>query len=137
MTSLNRLPVPSACWHADGFKESDVRLEHAFTTVETLSPGSVLRGITRWEKHYDDGTAFVEWKWKRSVDGKIVPVEPGVVRSNVLLVDGLGKPLLSSRRRAFLASIVYHVPWHAVVIEELRRMELHKSAPDQHDRAVA
>lgn len=137
MNPLNRLPAPSAFWRVDGFNEADVRLEHAFTTVEALQPGSCLRGMTRWEKRYADGVAFLEWRWQKSVDGRIIPVEPGVVRSNVLLVDGLGKPLLSSRRKTFLASIVYQVPWHAVVIDELRRMELHNIAPKQNDRAVA
>ncbi len=137
MNPLNRLPANSACWRADGIDDCSGMLEHAYTIVDSTRQSNCFNGITRWERRYADCVAFLEWKWSKNAEGNIIPVEPGVVRSNVLLIDGAGKPLLSSRRKAFLASIVYQVPWHWAVIDEIKRIQLGQLSAEGNHCATA
>jgi hypothetical protein len=50
----------------------------------------------------------------------VAQADPLNVRSNVLLLDDRGRPLLSSRRRATLATLVYLLPWQGPVLDKLR-----------------
>lgn len=65
----------------------------------------------------------MEWDWAEIGEGTIVQADPLNVRSNVLLLDERGRPMLSSRRRATLATLVYLLPWQGPVLDTLRHAD--------------
>ncbi|MFG6469028.1 DUF4902 domain-containing protein [Roseateles sp. BYS87W] len=121
MPHLIRLPVGSVCWPASALSSEalDVRYAQTSTHAGRASDGR-LSGSTRWERVYADARAWVEWDWVEMTEGTVVQADPLNVRSNVLLVDERGRPLLSSRRRATLATLVYLLPWQGPVLDALR-----------------
>ena len=121
MRSAIQLPEGSVCWPVAALSSAAQDVVHART--QTHAPRSSERqvcGTTRWERCYADARAWVEWDWVEMAEGTVVQADPLNVRSNVLLLDDRGRPLLSSRRRATLATLVYLLPWQGPVLDTLR-----------------
>ena len=122
MSTLIRLPEGSVCWPVAALSSAAQDVRHARTSVNRLRSGDrAVCGTTRWERCYADVTAWVEWDWVEMSESTVVHADPLNVRSNELLIDESGRPLLSSRRRATLATLVYLLPWQGPVLDELRR----------------
>ncbi len=121
MSTLIQLPEGSVCWPVAALSSAAQDVRHARTHVHR-SRGSEprLSGSTRWERCYADACAWVEWDWVEMNESTIVQADPLNVRSNVLLLDERGRPLLSSRRRTTLATLVYLLPWQGPVLDKLR-----------------
>ena len=124
MSTLIQLPEGSVCWPVAALSSAAQDVRHARTQVHRAR-GSEYRvsGSTRWERCYADACAWVEWDWAEISEGTIAQADPLNVRSNVLLLDARGRPLLSSRRRATLATLVYLLPWQGPVLDKLRMDE--------------
>jgi hypothetical protein len=121
MSTLIRLPEGSVCWPAAALSSAAQDVVHAQTRVHRLSrDGHPVGGSTRWERRYADVCAWIEWDWVEMAEGTVVQADPLNVRSNVLLLDEQDRPLLSSRRRTTLATLVYLLPWQGPVLDTLR-----------------
>lgn len=121
MSNLIRLPEGSVCWPVAALSSAAQDVRHAQTSVNPPRAGHrAPGGLTRWERCYADATAWVEWEWVQIGEGTVVQVDPLNVRSNVLLLDDHRRPLLSSRRKATLATLVYLLPWQGPVLDKLR-----------------
>jgi hypothetical protein len=121
MSTLIRLPEGSVCWPVAALDSAAQDVRHAQTCVNRPRDGDhAVSGVTRWERCYADSSAWVEWDWVELGKGTVVQADPLNVRSNVLLLDDRGRPLLSSRRKATLATLVYLLPWHGPVLDTLR-----------------
>jgi len=128
-----QLPEGSVCWPVAALCSAAQDVRHAHTrTHRARGTERRLSGTTRWERCYADSRAWVEWDWVEMAEGTVVQADPLNVRSNVLLLDDRGRPLLSSRRRATLATLVYLLPWQGPVLDELRNSEhtLHANMPE-------
>jgi hypothetical protein len=124
MPTLFRLPEGSVCWPVDALSSAAQDVRHAQTRLHrSPAPNRPLGGTTRWERCYADSLAWVEWDWVAIGEGTVVQADPLNVRSNVLLLDERNRPLLSSRRRATLATLVYLLPWQGPVLDKLRLSE--------------
>lgn len=122
MPNLIRLPEGSVCWPAAALSSAAQDVRHAKTRVSSARAiDHCSGGTTRWERRQGDATAWVEWDWVEMGAGTVVQADPLNVRSNVLLLDDRGRPVLSSRRRTTLATLVYLLPWQGPVLDELRR----------------
>ncbi|MEO6278097.1 hypothetical protein [Roseateles sp.] len=129
MSTLIRLPEGSVCWPVSALSSAAQDVRHSKTRVVRSTTGErTVGGMTRWERRYADVSAWVEWDWVEMDEGTVVQADPLNVRSNVLLLDERGRPLLSSRRRATLATLVYLLPWQGAVLDELRRTAPHRRA---------
>jgi len=123
MSPLIRLPEGSVCWPVAALSSAAAEVNHAQTRVLRTAAGEDrMAGVTRWERRYADVSAWLEWDWVELSVGTIAQSDPLSVRSNVLLLDDRGRPLLSSRRRATLATLVYLLPWQGPVLDEVRRL---------------
>ena len=121
MSTLIQLPEGSVCWPVSALSSAAQDVRHAQTRVARSATGErTVGGMTRWERRYADVSAWVEWDWMQMDEGTVCQADPLNVRSNVLLLDDRGRPLLSSRRRATLATLVYLLPWQGPVLDELR-----------------
>ena len=121
MPTLIQLPEGSVCWPVAALSSAALDVRHARTQVHRKRAGEHgVSGSTRWERCYADSCAWVEWDWAEISEGTIAQADPLNVRSNVLLLDERGRPLLSSRRRATLATLVYLLPWQGPVLDTLR-----------------
>jgi hypothetical protein len=121
MSTLIRLPEGSVCWPVAALSSAAQDVRHAQTHVNrTRGSTPTVGGMTRWERRYADVSAWVEWDWVEVSEGTVAQADPLNVRSNVLLLDDRGRPLLSSRRRATLATLVYLLPWQGPVLDKLR-----------------
>lgn len=121
MSTLIQLPEGSVCWPADALSAAVLDVVHARTQIRAPRVGARgLGGTTRWERPYADASAWVEWDWVEISAGTVAQADPLNVRSNVLLIDERGRPVLSSRRRAALATLVYLLPWQGPVLDTLR-----------------
>lgn len=121
MSTLIRLPEGSVCWPVTALTSAAGDVRHARTRVVRANRASgPIGGMTRWERRYADVSAWLEWDWVEMDEGTVVQADPLNVRSNVLLLDDRGRPLLSSRRRATLATLVYLLPWQGPVLDKLR-----------------
>ena len=121
MSTLIKLPEGSVCWPVAALSSAAQDVRHAQTSVHRGRAGErSVGGVTRWERCYADVSAWVEWDWVEIGESTVVQVDPLNVRSNVLLLDERGRPLLSSRRRATLATLVYLLPWQGPVLDRLR-----------------
>lgn len=124
MPTLIQLPEGSVCWPVAALSSAALDVRHARTQVHRKRTGEHrFSGSTRWERRYVDSCAWVEWDWAEISAGTIAQADPLNVRSNVLLLDERGRPLLSSRRRATLATLVYLLPWQGPVLDTLRTEE--------------
>lgn len=124
MSTLIRLPEGSVCWPVTALTSAAGDVRHARTRVVRANKASgPVGGMTRWERRYADVCAWVEWDWVEISEGTIAQADPLNVRSNVLLLNERGRPLLSSRRRATLATLVYLLPWQGPVLDKLRMAE--------------
>ena len=132
MSTLIQLPEGSVCWPVAALSSAAQDVRHAQTHVHRARGGEHrLGGSTRWERCYADSCAWVEWDWVEMSEGTVAQADPLNVRSNVLLLDDRGRPLLSSRRRATLATLVYLLPWQGPVLDKLRLIGLpHRVAAD-------
>lgn len=115
MSTLIRLPEGSVCWPVAALSSAARDVRHAHTRLHGKAGG-----ITRWERRDDQACAWLEWDWVEMGAGTVAQADPLNVRSNVLLLDERGRPLLSSRRRATLATLVYLLPWQGPVLDTLR-----------------
>lgn len=132
MSTLIRLPEGSVCWPATALSSAAADVRHAHTRVlRAATAERSVGGTTRWERRYADVSAWVEWDWVEIDEGTVVQADPLNVRSNVLLLDDRGRPLLSSRRRTTLATLVYLLPWQGAVLDELRLIEPQRRVPAQ------
>lgn len=132
MPTLIQLPEGSVCWPVAALSSAAQDVVHARTQIRR--PRGSARGVagsTRWERCYADARAWVEWDWVEIGEGTVVQADPLNVRSNVLLLDERGRPLLSSRRRATLATLVYLLPWQGPVLDTLR-----EAAPGSRSRPM-
>lgn len=121
MSTLIKLPEGSVCWPATALSSAAQDVRHAQTQLHRGRAGErTASGMTRWERRYADVSAWIEWDWVEMGEGTVVQADPLNVRSNVLLLDDRGRPLLSSRRRATLATLVYLLPWQGPVLDRLR-----------------
>ncbi|MBW8843803.1 MAG: DUF4902 domain-containing protein [Burkholderiales bacterium] len=121
MSTLIKLPEGSVCWPVAALSSAAQDIRHAQTHLHHPRAGDrSIGGVTRWERCYADVSAWVEWDWVEIGEGTVVQVDPLNVRSNVLLLDERGRPLLSSRRRATLATLVYLLPWQGPVLDRIR-----------------
>jgi hypothetical protein len=139
MSNLIRLPEGSVCWPVAALTSAAQDVRHAQTHLNR-SPGSErgASGMTRWERRYADVCAWVEWDWVEIGEGTVVQADPLNVRSNVLLLDDRGRPLLSSRRKATLATLVYLLPWQGPVLDKLRlAVPLRRAAHHTAERLAA
>lgn len=124
MSTLIKLPEGSVCWPVAALSSAAQDVHHAQTHVHRQrSSERPTAGTTRWERCYADARAWVEWDWVEVSEGTVVQVDPLNIRSNVLLLDERSRPLLSSRRRATLATLVYLLPWQGPVLDKLRLAE--------------
>jgi hypothetical protein len=125
MSHLIRLPEGSVCWPLAALSSAAQDVRHAHTSIHHRVRGAEggIGGITRWERRYADVCAWIEWDWTEMGDNTVVQVDPLAVRSNVLLLDDRRRPLLSSRRKASLATLVYLLPWQGPVLDALRLAE--------------
>ncbi len=125
MSTLIQLPEGSVCWPVAALSSAAQDVRHAQTHLHRSRSGECrVTGSTRWERCYADSCAWVEWDWVSMGDGAVAQADPLNVRSNVLLLDERGRPLLSSRRRATLATLVYLLPWQGPVLDKLRAGDL-------------
>lgn len=125
MSTLIQLPEGSVCWPVAALSSAAQDVRHVQTSVHRPRGGEHrVSGSTRWERRYADVCAWVEWDWVEIGDGTIVQADPLNVRSNVLLLDERKRPLLSSRRRATLATLVYLLPWQGPVLDKLRSSQV-------------
>lgn len=121
MSTLIRLPEGSVCWPVAALDSAAQDVRHARTCVNPpRAADRPVSGSTRWERRHANSKAWVEWDWVQIGQGTVVQADPLNVRSNVLLLDDLGRPLLSSRRKATLATLVYLLPWQGPVLDQLR-----------------
>jgi hypothetical protein len=138
MPTLIQLPEGSVCWPVTALSSAAQDVRHAQTSVQRKrqieGPAS---GVTRWERHYADACAWIEWDWVEIGEATVVQVDPLNVRCNVLLLDDRGRPLLSSRRRAALATLVYLLPWQGPVLDKLRLAEAPRRVPAAAPRLAA
>lgn len=124
MPTLINLPEGSVCWPAAALSSAAQDVHHTRTRVNRpRGSGRLVSGATRWERQYADVCAWIEWDWVEIGEGAVVQADPLNVRSNVLLLDERNRPLLSSRRRTTLATLVYLLPWQGPVLDELRQVE--------------
>jgi hypothetical protein len=138
MSHLIRLPEGSVCWPVAALDSAAHDVRHAQTSVNrTHSVDRGATGMTRWERSYADSSAWVEWDWVEIGEGTVVQVDPLNVRSNVLLLDDHGRPLLSSRRKATLATLVYLLPWQGPVLDKLRLATPAHRVPAHAERLAA
>lgn len=138
MSTLIRLPEGSVCWPVTALSSAAADVHHAQTRVARSAGGDhAIGGMTRWERRYADVHAWVEWDWVQISEGTVAQADPLNVRSNVLLLDDRGRPLLSSRRKATLATLVYLLPWQGPVLDELRRASAQRRAVSQPMRLAA
>ena len=138
MSTLIRLPEGSVCWPVAALSSAAADVHHTQTRVARASVGGpAVSGVTRWERRYADVVAWLEWDWVELGEGTIAQADPLSVRSNVLLLDDRGRPLLSSRRRATLATLVYLLPWQGPVLDELRLAAPHRRAVSEPMRLAA
>lgn len=122
MSTFIHLPEGSVCWPVAALSSAASDVRHAHTRVgRAPAAAGAVGGMTRWERRYADVSAWLEWDWVEMDEGTVVQADPLNVRSNVLLLDDRSRPLLSSRRRAALATLVYLLPWQGPVLDELRR----------------
>ena len=128
MSTLIHLPEGSICWPAAALSGAAQDVMHAQTVVRRARTGERCAGTTRWERRYADGCAWLEWDWVELDEGTVVQADPLDVRCNVLLLDERQLPLLSSRRRAMLATLVYLLPWQGPVLDKLRSPEAPRRA---------
>lgn len=138
MPTLIRLPEGSVCWPAAALSSAVLDVVHARTQIQR--PRGSTRGVggtTRWERPYADSSAWVEWDWVEINEGTVAQADPLNVRSNVLLLDERGRPVLSSRRRAALATLVYLLPWQGPVLDTLRRADPARRDEAGDDRLAA
>jgi len=124
------LPIPrtgaaaafSVAWPASALADAVHEVRHAKTKATKRNGSPFLAsGDTRWECQLPEDVAWIEWDWTETGEGAVAHLEPLSVRSNVLLLDDRGRPMLSSRRRSALSALVYHLPWQGPVLDELRR----------------
>lgn len=120
MSTLIHLPEGSVCWPAAALSGAARDVMHAQTSVHRARAGERRAGTTRWERSYADACAWLEWDWVELAKGTVVQADPLGVRCNVLLLDERQRPMLSSRRRAMLATLVYLLPWQGPVLDRLR-----------------
>jgi hypothetical protein len=114
------LPEGSVYWPVASLHRAAQGVRHSRTQIHRARGGMAgLSGSTRWERGYADAVAWVEWSWVEMAHRTVVQADPLNVRSNVLLLDERGCPLLSSRRRAALATLVYLLPWQGPVLDAL------------------
>lgn len=126
MSTLIQLPEGSVCWPAASLSAAARDVRHARTNVQRARAREGRScGTTRWQRSYADGCAWLEWDWVEMAGGTVVQADPLNVRCNVLLLDERQRPLLSSRRRAMLATLVYLLPWQGPVLDRLHA--LHRS----------
>ena len=138
MSSLIHLPEGSVCWPVSALSSAAQDVRHAQTSVHRARGGERrVSGSTRWERRYADVCAWVEWDWVEVSEGTIAQADPLNVRSNVLLLNERGRPLLSSRRRATLATLVYLLPWQGPVLDKLRADEPARRAASAAERLAA
>ena len=138
MSTLIKLPEGSVCWPVAALSSAAQDVMHAQTSLHrSRVGGGPVSGSTRWERHYADACAWVEFDWIEIGDGTVVQADPLNVRSNVLLLDERNRPLLSSRRRATLATLVYLLPWQGPVLDKLRGIEPMRQAGDRPQRLAA
>ncbi len=138
MSTLIRLPEGSVCWPVAALDCAARDVRHAQTRVKPDRAGDRgVGGTTRWERSYADGEAWVEWDWVEMAEGTVVQADPLNVRSNVLLLDDQGRPLLSSRRKASLATLVYLLPWQGPVLDQLRLSTSARRLPASTQRLAA
>lgn len=138
MSTLIHLPEGSVCWPVAALSSAAQDVKHAQTHVHRARGAEHrVTGMTRWERCYADSCAWVEWDWVEIGDGTIVQADPLNVRSNVLLLDERRRPLLSSRRRATLATLVYLLPWQGPVLDKLRLDEPARRATAPEQRLAA
>ncbi|CAM3840559.1 hypothetical protein [Roseateles saccharophilus] len=124
MSTLIHLPEGSICWPVAALSGAAQDVRHAQTRVHLARSGERRAGgTTRWERCYADACAWLEWDWVELDEGTVVQADPLNVRCNVLLLDEHQRPLLSSRRRAMLATLVYLLPWQGPVLDKLRGLE--------------
>ncbi|HEY8878034.1 MAG TPA: hypothetical protein VIN03_10750 [Roseateles sp.] len=130
MPTLIQLPEGSVCWPVDALSSAARDVRHAHTSLHhPRASHRPLSGSTRWERCYADSCAWVEWDWVEIGEGTVAQADPLNIRSNVLLLDERNRPLLSSRRKATLATLVYLLPWQGPVLDKLRLTEpLHRAA---------
>lgn len=122
MSTQFRLPEGSICLPVSALGAAAKEVQHAASRITRRAAcGEGACGSTRWEIRSGDSVAWVEWDWSEDADGDLVQADPTSIRSNVLLLDDGSRPLLSSRRRATLASLVYQLPWKGPVLDELRK----------------
>ncbi|MFT7773301.1 DUF4902 domain-containing protein [Roseateles sp.] len=138
MSTLIQLPEGSVCWPAAALSSAARDVQHARTHTHRPHGGERrVGGSTRWERCYADACAWVEWDWVEMAEGTVVQADPLNVRSNVLLLDESGRPLLSSRRRAALATLVYLLPWQGPVLDALRSTARTRRADTMEQRLAA
>ena len=138
MPHLIRLPEGSVCWPAAALSNAAEDVQHAHTRLSRPRSAKALAGgTTRWERRYADVHAWVEWDWVEIDVGTVVQADPLNIRSNVLLLDERGRPLLSSRRRATLATLVYLLPWQGPVLDKLRLAAPARPAANSPQRLAA
>lgn len=138
MPNLFRLPEGSVCWPVDALSSAAQDVRHAQTSLHRPRGGNrPISGTTRWERCYADSCAWVEWDWVVMGEGAVAQADPLNVRSNVLLLDERNRPLLSSRRRATLATLVYLLPWQGPVLDKLRLIDQAARAPAPELRLAA
>lgn len=129
MPTLIQLPEGSVCWPVAALSNAALDVRHAHTKVHRARGGErLVSGTTRWERVYADTSAWVEWDWVEVSEGTVAQADPLNVRSNVLLLGDNGRPLLSSRRRSTLATLVYLLPWQGPVLDTLRLQEAPRRA---------
>lgn len=128
MSTLIHLPEGSICWPTAALSGAAQDVRHAQTLVRRARTGERSAGTTRWERCYADACAWLEWDWVELDQGTVVQADPLDVRCNVLLLDERQRPLLSSRRRAMLATLVYLLPWQGPVLDKLRSPEAPRRA---------
>ncbi len=138
MSTLIQLPEGSVCWPVSALSSAAQDVRHAHTHVSrSRGADASVGGTTRWERRYADVSAWVEWDWTEISEGTVVQVDPLNVRSNVLLLDDRGRPLLSSRRKATLATLVYLLPWQGPVLDKLRISGVPRHAAVREQRLAA
>lgn len=119
MTKLIHLPTHQVCWQAAALPAAARSLAPARAGTGRIRPDEgVSSGTARWECRDGDACAWVEWDWAEVGQGMVAQTDPLGVRSNVLLLDGHGRPLLPERQRVMLATLVYLLPWQAAVQHE-------------------
>lgn len=101
---------------------AEVELRHLISekdvTIAVPGGGATITGITEWVGQWRNQTVSIGWDWA-VVDGIIVLVSPGEIRTNVQLISRTGSAEPPALAQIHLFHWIESLPWRSGAVEEL------------------